>query len=81
MVFVPLMLFFPHALAVFPQLLTVAGLLNHFCTQLLFFLNVFDLLHVVLGLGLADFGLSKLEFGEHHLHAARGAEINGVHDG
>ena len=58
-----------------------SGLFNHFGAQFLLFLDGFNLLHVVFSLRLADFGLGELELGEHHLHAAGGAEVDGVENG
>ena len=63
---------------IFTFLLAIACFFNHFGTLFLLFLNRLYLLHVVLSLRLADFGLGELKLGEHHLHAAGGAEVDGV---
>ena len=70
--------FLAYAFAVFSFLLEITGDGNHVGTLFLLFLNRLYLLHVVLSLRLADFGLGELKLGEHHLHAAGGAEVDGV---
>ena len=72
--------FLAYAFAVFSFLLEITGDGNHVGAFFLLLLDRLNLLHVVFGLRLADFGLGALKLGEHHLHAAGGTEVDGVQD-